>query len=199
MYVPQGGSGMNHELLLGLRLSRHAHAPTSAPLVAYLSFWIVRPTTSACQVTYILLAYGGLIADQREANEQFLERDGMPQQALLDEILPERVQHVAVGLQSVGPGIGTEYLGHLVKVGMEPRQCVAEAAAEAHLRQAPRLCFNERLVEALRDPRVLPIERLPDDQRVHDRENTCLTVVLPLDLPIIGEQACHARILAERH
>ena len=104
-------------------------------------------------------------------------------------IAQERLEHVAVGLEAVGPPVLAELPARLLDVRRLPREHRCERHGGAEVFVSPALRLHEGLVERQRDPAVRLVELAADHHGVHDRKDLRLAVIGFLDFHVVLEQA----------
>src|SRR6266700_390931 len=92
-------------------------------------------------------------------------------------VTQERAQSMRVGLDAVGPEILSHQVAGVFRMADEPwqhelqRRRFVQVLIDLALRQ------YESLIQRLRDPWMLFVKFAADDDRVHDRENSCSLVI----------------------
>src|SRR5262245_19039651 len=80
-----------------------------------------------------------------QPHEQIVDRHRLGDHGLVDQELHQRLQRLPVGRHAIGPGIATEHLRDLVKLGRQPRQYIAQRPQIAHALVGERLRLTERV------------------------------------------------------
>src|SRR5947207_15522084 len=92
-------------------------------------------------------------------------------QSLLMVVAGECLEHVAVALEAIAPGVLAHQLARRVELGHAPGQAGEEMADLPELVPAELLRLDERLQHVYGEPRMLLGERAADADDVHDREH----------------------------
>src|SRR4051794_6199763 len=151
------------------------------------------PSSSVCAETLDELALAQRDVAQRARREQLLDGHAALGETLLVRILEERLQRLAVLLDAVRVPVAPDdrllFLDHRLQPGERRlrRAGLQQQAETALLRGA------ERLVQAEGDPGVALDHVAADRHGVHDRVDLRATVVILLQLAVVGEQPAHVR------
>src|SRR5579863_10248255 len=103
-------------------------------------------------------------------------------------IAQERVEHMAIGLEPIGPPIVAELAPRFLDMRHEPRQHRLIGFLVAELLVNLALGGDESLEQGLRDPAVGLVNLALDRNGMHDREYPRLAEIGALDLDIILEE-----------
>ena len=110
----------------------------------------------------------------------------------------ERLQHLAVGREAVGPEIVSHQLARGLELLVDERQRAFAGRGVLQLLEALRLRLLERLEHRRRQPGMLLDQRAADAGDVHDRKDAGALVIVLAGRDRIGKQPADIRIAACR-
>ena len=131
--------------------------------------------------------------------EHLLRRHQPLRQPLRMVVTQERLQHLAVGVQPVGPEVVPHQLAGGADLLVQERQRALAGGGVLQLLHALRLRLLQRLEHRRGKPWVLFNKRAADAGDVHDREDAGALEVVLAGRDRVGKQPADVRIVLARH
>src|SRR5690242_10440408 len=129
--------------------------------------------------------------------EQLLDRNLSLDQALLVQVLRQCRDLSHVLRDAVGPEIFPHDRHGLLRLRDQPRERHHERIDVQEVDHGERLGLAECLVDARRQPRILPYKLLADADEMHEGEHACFLVIGLLGFARVGKQPLDVRLPAE--